>query len=321
MNHEEYKELVQLSIYNELDEAEKSRLDQHLQECSECRAEMKELKNFSKLVAVSGVQNQADDTLLQEARSELRAALRLERNKKDIFQTISDAVRHFFLFNYKLAFGGAATLAVGLIAGYLLFAPKMQEKKLVPADTASGTEQVAQERIKINNLQVNKSDEKTGEIDLSFEAVKPVRVKGNINDARIQQVLARSLLSEKNDGIKLRTINTIAESAGKAGQPDKKIKQALISALRHDHNPGVRRQALLVLKQFPIDDEIKEAFLYVLSNDPNAGLRIAAINSLNIEDHKIDNNLLNILKQKSQTDNNEYIRIRAKAALQEVVLQ
>jgi hypothetical protein len=103
--------------------------------------------------------------------------------------------------------------------------------------------------------------------------------------------------------------------------PDREVKAALISALRSDDNPGVRREAIRTLQHFPFDDEIKQVFLHVLMKDPNPALRMAAINSLDsarTQGQAAGSDLLDVLKQRMQSDENTYVRIRAKAVLEEV---
>jgi HEAT repeat protein len=115
-------------------------------------------------------------------------------------------------------------------------------------------------------------------------------------------------------------LNTLAVKTESNFTPDDKVKKALITSLKIDENPGVRREALNVLKKFPKDEEIKEAFLYVLSNDRNSGLRVSAINALvdwKQEDISLDDEMRNILNKKAEADPNEYVRIRAASLLKE----
>jgi HEAT repeat protein len=99
------------------------------------------------------------------------------------------------------------------------------------------------------------------------------------------------------------------------------VKAALISALKGDQNPGVRQEALRVLLRYPLDMEVKQALLYALMHDKNSGNRIAAINGLasaSMEGHPIDQDVLNILKQKTESDNNNYVRRQARTIIREV---
>ncbi|MGE5431370.1 MAG: HEAT repeat domain-containing protein, partial [Syntrophomonadaceae bacterium] len=287
----------------------------------ECSAEFVELSRLRRMVEKAKPAEPDDKTLL-EARQDLRAALRMERNRKTFGEDIIERIRGFFFLNYKAALGSAFTLVLGLAVGYLLFRPHAVPNTGDSFKPAVSQQNTAQNDVKINNLRFEDSDASDGEVAFSFDAVKPVHMKGNINDEAIQKVLAGALVNESNDGMRLRTINTIAAHTEKDSTADPKIKSALITTLKYDNNPGVRREALLVLSRFKIDKDIKDAFLYTLANDKNAGLRIAAINSLQTESPEklqSDKELIKILKQKSQDDQNGYIRTRAKAVLQEVI--
>ena len=70
-----------------------------------------------------------------------------------------------------------------------------------------------------------------------------------------------------------------------------------------------------------MDQEIKQAFLFVLTHEKNPGLRIAAINTLDsarVSGQAVDQDVLIVLRDKMQTDENNYIRHRARAVVEEV---
>ena len=101
---------------------------------------------------------------------------------------------------------------------------------------------------------------------------------------------------------------------------DKDVKDALITVVMTDENPGVRREALKLMKKLPYDKDVKQALIYVLTTDTSSGLRIEAINTL-VEAGKkgftLNENEIDLFKQKLQTDDNSYIRYRTKTILQE----
>jgi HEAT repeat protein len=155
------------------------------------------------------------------------------------------------------------------------------------------------------------------ELEFSFDAVKPMRVRGTIHDERIQKVLTYALLNEQNPGVRLRAISTMAGPSSRP--PDREMKAALIIALRSDENAGVRKEALTALRKLPFDIEIRDALLHALMHDKNPGIRIAAINGLDSAGTLgADPAVLEALKQKVNSDDNNYIRLRAKTVLQEV---
>jgi HEAT repeat protein len=148
-----------------------------------------------------------------------------------------------------------------------------------------------------------------------------MHVRGNINDEKVQKVLARALVNEENAGVRLQTVNAIASQGPNPKNFDPEVKAALISALKGDENPGVRQQALRVLLRQTLDNEIKQALVYTLTHDNNSGMRIAAINGLaaaSMDGHHFDQDILTIIKQKMDSDKNNYVRRQARTVIEEV---
>lgn len=317
MNHQHYKQWLQLLIYDELEVEQHKLLNEHLASCGECRNELEELKRLHALLANRpGVE--PTDELLEEARQELRAALRLERTRQTTWQRVLAAFPSLGVPRYRAAFGGLVMLGVGVFAGYLAFAPsstidQQQQTAAVPSSPEGGTH--------ITNVRFIDADASDGVIEFTFDAVAPVHIKGNVNDEQVQKVLTHAMLNDQNPGTRLRSVNAFASQMQNRKQPDRELKAALIGALTSDENPGVRKEALRVLQSFPFDDEIKNAFLQVLVHDKNSGLRIAAINGLDSARAPgilADQDILNVMKERMHSDDNSYVRIRAKAVLQEV---
>jgi hypothetical protein len=322
MDHEKIKELINLSIYDELNEDEKVLLEEHLLHCEACRSENEEVKKLDGLLANLKLP-EIDNRILKEARFELRAAIKKERSRKSFWESLLENINQLLTRNYRFAFGSIALILVGIGIGYLLF---MNKENIGAAQfiNAAQSDPFERNNIKIKNLRFLDADASDGEVSFTFDAIKPVTMKGKVNDVIIQKVLAHSLINEQNDGVRLRTLNAISEQTINKDLPDAKVKTALITALKYDGNAGVRKEALNVLKKYSADEEIIEALLYVVKNDSNSGLRVAAINSLSelkFSEKEFSPEMLDLLKQKSQNDENQYVRIRAKSILQEVYQQ
>ncbi len=312
MNHQQWKEWVNLLAYEELDAERKRLTEEHLKDCVSCREEWDQLKRLHRAMDNHAVQIPTEQ-LLQEARQELRAALRYERNRP----SLSLHVRGWFssfVPNFRVATGFAAMLAIGLFGGYVFFRITGPTRIIIsepkPDVVASDAD--------ISNIRFVDADPNDGEVEVAYDAVQPMRVKGNVNDKRIQEILTYALVREQNAGVRLRAVNTVG--ADKKTCADPQVKKALIRTLKEDSNDGVRKEAMAVLKTVPFDGEIQDAFVYVLQRDANPALRIDAIKSL--EGRKIqDQEILTVLKEKSESDDNSYIRRRAKDFLQEVSQQ
>jgi hypothetical protein len=308
MKHNEWKENLQLMIYDELPELQRKETEQHLQTCDSCRVEFEELK---KLQQVLGPQAKLEpsEQLLMESRQLLRSALREEREKKSFFERLREKL-YGGAPSYQVALGYCSAILIGLFVGYLAFGrPKVEhiaQQQKIPIDRGN---------VQISNVKfIDSNPGDDGQVEFAFDAVTPMKVKGSINDERIQKVLTYALVQEENPGVRLRAINAIEQSQVK---PDPEIKKALITTLKSDENAGVRREALSLLQKFPFDKETKAAFLYVLGHDKNAALRIAVIQSLSAKKAD-DQEVRNVLKERVETDNNNFIRMKAKAVLQEV---
>jgi anti-sigma factor RsiW len=319
MKHDQYKELLHLSIYHELDDEGQSVLDDHLKTCAECQTESEMLRKLES-VLVQAPRFEVNDQLLDEARRELRVALRLERAKRPFWTEWLEKLDMLTSPGARIALGGVATLVVGFSIGYLVFIPSGDE---AVTRTMPGLNQTSAQRseTRVSNFRILQQTPEAGEVEFSFDFVTSVRMRGNVNDNAVQKVMAQALLNDQNPGARLRTVSALASQVEASKTPDKEIKTALIRAMKLDANVGVRREALKAIQKFQLDEDVKDALLFVLKNETNPGMRIDVINYLEkpvLAQKLVDQDILNGLKQTMQSDDNNYIRIRAKNVYEEV---
>ena len=214
---------------------------------------------------------------------------------------------------------------MGFIAGSLVTGPSASTNGGMLIQQVSDNTQVFRGEPQITNVRFDDADPGDGQVAFSFDAVTPVQVKGSPNDPGVQSVLTKALMYEGNPGVRLRAVSAITSQIQiqmtNPTKGDAEVKQALIEAMKFDPNPGVRREALRALGKFPFDEDIKKGLLFVLNKDENEGLRVEAINNLAAakdEFRASDEHLLDILRKRVQSDNNRYVRQRARAVLQEV---
>ncbi len=330
MKHAQHKKRLHLSAVDELNDDERRLLDAHLSGCPECRHELKELLKFQSAIA-GNPPEEVTDRLLQEARQQLHLSLLEHRLRKPFLRRAARWAQDVAVREYKMAFGGIGIAALGVFVGYLIFfqPQKVQEKTAhieAPAveqavQLNTGTESFTQGNTRTSDLHLIDAGGKDGMVEFTFMAVTPMHVRGNINDDRVQKVLARALVNEDNAGVRLQTVNAIASQGPEHKNFDSEVKAALISALKGDENPGVRQQALRVLLRQPFDNEIKQALVYTLTHDKNSGLRIAAINGLaaaSMDGHRLEQDILSVIKQKIDSDKNNYVRRQARTVIEEV---
>ncbi len=316
MKHNEYKQLLQLSLFGELKSEEQMKLKEHLLTCEECRTELEDQKNLLELIS-GKKKSKVDEKVLSAARYQLRGALRSETGNKSIFETTIDSITQFFTTPLKFAVVSVTMLLIGILIGSLLFRNSASEELI----TQNGNENrfaSLSEDIGISNLRFIDSDASDGEVEFTFQASRPVHLKGKVNDPQIQSVLTYAMLNEQNPGSRLNSINAMDTEPTNGFDPD--VKNALVTVVMSDKNPGVRREALKLMSKFPYDESIKQALFYVIANDTISGLRIEALNSIieaGSKGYKLSGEELNLFRQQIQDDENPYIKLRSRTILQE----
>ena len=316
MKHNEYKQLLQLSLFGELKSEEQLKLKEHLLSCEECRAELEDQKNLVEVIS-GRKKTDVDEKVLSAARYQLRGALRSEKANKNILGSTVESIAQFFTTPLKFAVISATMLLFGILIGSQFLGKSTGEKLLIQNGNENRFASL-NEDISISNLRFIDSDAADGEIEFTFQASRPVHLKGNVNDPQIQSVLTYSMLNEQNPGSRLNSINAMDTETPM--QYDSDVKNALITVVMTDENPGVRREALKLMNKFPYDETLKETLLYVITNDTVSGLRIEALNSLieaGSKGYKLNQDEVNLFKQKLQQDENPYIKLRSRTILQE----
>lgn len=326
MRHKKYENMIVLSFYDELSSEEKVILDEHLGSCMSCMEFRTGLAKFFDERAAG--REAVTERLVQDARRRFREALGDEIGDTPGRESyLNERRRPNWVFSsvpaYALGISAFIMLAVGLAAGHLFFAGR--------SGTGNGMLSVVTEissknagDVAISDVRFLGSGKESGEVSFTFNLIRRYEMSGSIDNADVQRVLAYALVNSDNPGVRLRSIGMLDVSP----KPDKEIEDALIRAVETDENAGVRREALLSLGKLPFDRKIRGALLYVLQNDKNPGMRVAAINSLagkELENYPDagavkgdDSRLLDVLREKSTSDQNRYVRLKAADMLKEL---
>jgi hypothetical protein len=326
MEKEKFLELTYLYLMDELGEDEKVEFENTIMEDDNLRQEFESVKHLYESIS-ENKPAEADEKLLTSARYSLMRAVRHETEEQSVKGNLLDFLKSILISNYKFAFSGAGIFLIGLFVGYLFFISSTINKPILvnskQADVEKVQTEVEEGGVKISNIRIPTKIIGGGQIEVSFDAVKPISYKANVDDPFVQKLLASALVNEKNPGLRLRTVNAISSQLeSEKFKIDPKIKSSLITALRNDKNPAVRREALNALTKFPFDKDIRDAYLSVLSNDKNSGMRVAAINALTqlkVDGAAFDEKIINELSKKAENDESNFIRLRAASLVQEVM--
>ncbi|MDD8017438.1 MAG: HEAT repeat domain-containing protein [Bacteroidota bacterium] len=317
MKKEDYKTMLLLSMYDELNEEEQSSLDKYLKTHPDLKSELVEWQKFKSLIT-ENMSGEASEKLLMEARQQLRSTIRNDRQKASFVNQGFALFEKFLQPAYALI--GVGLVGLGMVIGYFAFSSR-QGLESVVFQSKGNSDVSSANSPKISNVRFIEANTHDGQIEFEFDAVSPMRVKGKIDDPQVQKILTHALLDESNTGVRISTVNAIGRQTEKTKSVDPVIKSALVKSLQTDENPGVRREALRVLQQYPFDNEIRDALLSVLSHDKNSGMRVAAVNAFEIarmDGNVLDQESIKKLKQHMQKEQNNYVRNREVNLVKEI---
>lgn len=317
MKKEKLNELLQLYIYDELNESEKNELEAYLAESPSAQKELDSMKKFFNALE-ENKPGSVNDDLLINSRSNLLRHIRIENDRLGMIEKLKRWMEELQMTGYKISIGGVTAVLVGVIIGYFVF-----YSSPMPISSDSQIDIIDLDKFQtsgmnVSNIRFDKSINGEKNIEIHFDAVKPLQYSGDINDKIVQQLLAKALVNDKNPGNRLRSVNALISYSDDVFKPDSKIKDALITAVKFDKNPGVRKAALETLNRYEFDDEIRDVVLFVLANDSNSGLRVAAINTLinlKMDGHLLDETIKSELNQRAVNDENSFIKYRAATLL------
>ncbi|MBI9071226.1 MAG: HEAT repeat domain-containing protein [Melioribacteraceae bacterium] len=316
MKHEDYKELVQLSVYDEISLEDKKLLEDHLLECEECSKEYESIKQLYVAIAENAPKN-ISDTVLSESRGELFSSIAGDTKESSLLQKFIDLFEELLFGRYAFAAGGVTALFIGLFLGRVMFIPDLAEN---PQNNSINLDELIGGDVNISNIRLPNNWNDKEKIEVNFDAVRSVNLTADLHDPIIKTILAKSILESENSWNRIQTLNKISDQKNSntlINNP--KIKRALLIAATQDQNPAVRKEALKSIEMIEYDKDVRDALVLVLLNDTNPGMRIAAINLIaknNSETGKMDIELKSILDNRKNNDQNSFVKLKAASMLE-----
>lgn len=304
MNCDWVKSNITLYVYDELPDDARFELAQHVARCTECAAELKEVREFRSALAMPVLE--PSPNLLASSRMRLQEALETTQQQKGWSRFAFDPAAWLRQIKFSPALA-MALLIVGF-AGGIAATYRISHPAPVGGELTTGP-QTAPTEASIAGIRSITQQPGTNNVTITYDTAVPQRVEGSLNDARIQQLLLFAARNNYNSGVRMDSIDLLTQRP-----EDARIRESLKVSLRYDSNPGVRLKALEALGPYVKDDvTVRDAVLEALVNDSNSGVRVLAIQLL--QPVRADGSVRNTLRQLAAGDQNQYIRRQSRRVL------
>lgn len=312
---------IALAAYGELSDDVSHQLEQHLNDCEECRKEMQAVRGLQAAMALYPMEEPSAN-LLAQARMRLEEALdniphgswlvRLTQHcSRGMARLRSAPVMASLLLLAGVSMGGYGGYRAGLKAH------DAEQSKLVlnlgqpPAAVEDSPEQIA-------NVSGITRDPQSGTVKVNYNRLVPETMQGTLDDPRIRQLLLLGTQSNVNSGVRGDSVDLLANEC-RAGRQcdDGSIREALMVALRYDKNANVRMKALEGLQPYVSEDtHVRDAVLESLMKDPDPRVRTQAISL--IEPVEADSSVRDVLHTVAAQDESPQIRTVSRQVLQQL---
>jgi HEAT repeats/Putative zinc-finger len=305
-----FEEKLDLYLYDELPGSEAQALEEHAASCETCHARLEQSQHLHALLAARQVAEVSPELLV---RSRLKLEDALDAEQLGWRRLLAD---WFPLLPGAHAPRAAVTVllvACGFGLGWAL-RPRTAKTPWVEPIPVNSSSLAGSGLGQISSISQVLPDPATDQVRITLNAEHHVTLEGSLDDPRIRQILVDAVKSYDNAGIRLDTLNALEPKAD-----DPSVQDALLYALQHDPNPGVRLQALQSAQQMNWCDRVQAGLIHAAAGDKNPGVRVAAIDAL--VSHALsqkDGSLVPVLQGFAEKDANNYVRIKALAAVHEL---
>jgi hypothetical protein len=301
MNCDWVQQNITLYLYGELADDARHELEQHVNRCQACAAELTEQREFQAAMSSLPVE-EPSASFLAASRMRLQEALEQTTPTRAWYQKIAfDPAAWLRQVRFSPALA-TAIFIVGFGGGLGAMYQSMRGKTVVaPLENV--------QEAAIGGITAIEKDPATNTVKVQVDRVTSGSVQGSVSDPKVQDLLLYAAKSNDNAGVRLNSVDALSTKTD-----DPKVRETLTYALRYDSNPGVRLHSLEGLAPFVKEDiRVRNAVLESLLNDSNLGVRSGALHSL--EPVKTDSSVRMALQQLAKEDPSEYIRTESKRLL------
>src|SRR6266851_1051883 len=303
MKCEWVRENITLHVYGELADDARHELEQHVERCADCAAELKAEQEFHALLSQEHA-SEPTPNLLAASRMRLQEALETAEQGRFWHRLAFDPASWLRQVRFSPALA-SAILILGFAGGVGTSYKVLGHQ---PAGATTGTTPTPAEA-SITGIRSITQDPGTNRVNIKYDTVSTLETQGSMNDQRIQQLLLFAARNNYNSGVRMDSVDLLTQLPD-----DNRVREALMYALQNDTNPGVRLKALDGLSGFVRQDaRVRDGVLRALISDTNSGVRMQALRL--VEPMKTDSNVRSVLTRLSQTDENVSIRSQARTML------
>jgi HEAT repeat protein/putative zinc finger protein len=315
MSCKEFEESLELSPYDEMPPEARARLDAHLETCADCRARQEQMHRLHKLLS-ERTSSEPSPQFLAECRMALDEALDRELSTVSWKKLGAELWSGLTALPMSRASWALAVLLFGIGLGWTLrtVSPRMlQPGRSQGAGAASQSSALNPDmsNMRINAItQVSPAPDSnaTGEVRITVDAERRMTLQGSLDDPRIRQVLEDALKSYSNPGIRRDSLAALQGGADRLPS----VRNAVLYALQHDANAGVRLEALRAVRKLDWSPEVQQALVQAIAPENNPGIRVGALDIL--VEHA-DESTLPIFERLAAEDSNRYVRMKSLRAV------
>jgi anti-sigma factor RsiW len=306
MKCEWIRENILLYVYNELADDTRYELEQHVNRCPDCAAELKSMRKFHVTLSSLPVEEPTPN-LLASSRMRLQESLETAE-QGGLWQRLTfDPFAWLRQMRFSPALA-SALLIVGFAAGigttYSIVGRSPTDIQ-GPGPGPTPTPNQAS----ITGIRSVIQEPGSDKVTIKYDSTTTEQAEGSLNDQRIQQLLLFAARNNYNSGVRMDSVDLLTQKPN-----DTQVREALVYALRYDSNPGVRLKALEGLSAYVKDDvRVRDAVLEALLNDSNSGVRTQALNML--RPVRVDSSVRAVLQQLARNDKSPYIQSQARTML------
>jgi hypothetical protein len=306
-----YRPLLVHYHYDELDPVMQAEIETHLKLCPACQKALEQLVRLEHDIPRKPL-IEPDEEVLKGLRNVVSLKLARQNRQKSQFWPPFTFIKPMPAFQVGFSF---LLLAFGFLLG-LQWPDQPQTQSLSLQDLLltgqtirSEAKIIAPYMANVEKLAINPQD---GTIEITYNTVNDIQVKGTPQDPTVQQVLQYAMLDDSSPSNRLNAIKAVNYIAEQDQNITPELASGLERLLQTEKNPGIRLMAVKALKQLPLTDSLKELFVRILLHDDYAPMRMEAIDALSqVPLDKSSEAVLQAAKQ----DTSAYISNRAEKLL------